>query len=483
MSLIRKIIQKYKGLSNAAKAGLWFIICNVLQRGVQFIVTPIYTRLLTPEQYGVYSLFITWMNLFSILGTLNLSAGVYYNGIIKNDRDIDSYTSSLQTLSSLCSAITFSLIFIINHLMPSLLNISYHSIILMFVYILVSPAIGFWSAQQRVLYKYRKIIIITLASSVIASLGGIILIQHTQLGGYGVVIAFVSVNVLINGYFFVRNFIRGHFYVSLQDWKETLNFSLPLIPHYLSQVILGQFDRIMINYYWGASKAGIYSLAYQVGLVMSILTSGINSAFTPWTYQQIKEKNYIGIKNVTNILFVFFLVVAAAITLVAPEIIGIIGSSEYREAMWAIPPVMMSSFVMFAYCAFGTILFYYEDTKRASIATTVGAVLNVILNGIFIPIMGYIAAGYTTLASYLLILCLYYLFMKKCCIREEVTELFDIKIISGILILLIVFSIISLFLYQTIWIRYIVFALLLIVLAVKRKKLTDVFEMMTEGKE
>ena len=159
------------------------------------------------------------------------------------------------------------------------------------------------------------------------------------------------------------------------------------------------------------------------------------------------------------------------------------GSSEYREAMWAIPPVMMSSFVMFAYCAFGTILFYYEDTKRASIATTVGAVLNVILNGIFIPIMGYIAAGYTTLASYLLILCLYYLFMKKCCIREEVTELFDIKIISGILILLIVFSIISLFLYQTIWIRYIVFALLLIVLAVKRKKLTDVFEMMTEGKE
>lgn len=465
------MIEKYKNLSTTIKAGLWFTVCNVLQRGIQFIVTPIYTRLLTTDQYGVYSLFMTWMNIFVIFGTLNLSAGIYYNGIIKDDRDVDTYTSSLQVLSAVCSVITFSIILMINFFVPSLFNIPEKMLFLMFSYVLVFPAIGFWSAQNRVYYRYRPIIIITLISSILAPLVGIVLVKNTELGGYGVVIGLVSVNLIINGFLYIKNMIKGKFNVSIVDWKDTLSFSLPLIPHYLSQVVLGQFDRIMINYFWGESKAGIYTLAYQVGLILSILTSGINSAFTPWIYQQIKKNAYSDIRKVTNVLLLLIAIITAAITLVAPEIIGVLGTSEYSEAIWAIPPVMMSSFVTFAYCTFGTVLFYFEDTKRASFATTSGAVLNIILNAIFIPAMGYIAAGYTTLISYLLIFALYYFFMKKCYERENVGEIFDVKAAVLMTMLLIGFSAVSILLYKTLWVRYVIFALLLSVILLNRKKI------------
>lgn len=478
MNLEERLLKSYKDMSSAVKAGLWFTICNVLQRGIQFVVTPIYTRLLTTEQYGDYSLFMTWMNILIIFGTLNMSGGIYYNGIIKKEKDVNIYTSSLQVLSTICTLVTFIIVFLINAIFPKALGMPNIYILLMFIYVLFYPAIELWSAQNRVKYNYRPILIVTLIAAFFAPVIGIILVKYTHLAGYGVVVGFVLVNVIINGIIYAKNLLKGHAIVKTNDWKETLKFSIPLVPHYLSQVILGQFDRIMINYYCGQSKAGIYTLAYQVGLILSILTSGINSAFTPWAYQHIKSRNYGELKKITNLLLGVFLLINSIIILIAPEIIAILGTNEYQEAIWAIPPVMISSFVTFAYCAFGTVLFYFEDTKRASLATTMGAILNVILNVIFIPIKGYIAAGYTTLASYLVIFIIYYLFMRKRCVKEHIEVLFDIRISVGMTIVLMVISGLSLSLYKYPIVRFVAFFTIIFGLIAKRKQINVVFASM-----
>ena len=71
---IKAVYRKYQNMNPVVKAGFAFTLCNVLQRGIQFLITPIYTRVLSTEQYGEYSLFITWMDIMLIFGTLNLSA-------------------------------------------------------------------------------------------------------------------------------------------------------------------------------------------------------------------------------------------------------------------------------------------------------------------------------------------------------------------------------------------------------------------------
>ena len=76
---MNKIIQKYKNSNVAIKAALWFTICNLLQKGITMISMPIFTRLLSTEQYGVLTIYNSWYSIISIIVTLNLAGGVIFN--------------------------------------------------------------------------------------------------------------------------------------------------------------------------------------------------------------------------------------------------------------------------------------------------------------------------------------------------------------------------------------------------------------------
>lgn len=470
---IKAIYQKYQNMSPVVKAGFAFTLCNVLQRGIQFLITPIYTRILSTEQYGEYSLFITWMDILLIFGTLNLSAGFYYNGLIKNERETYRYTSSLQLLSTLSTITVFGIIWGLYIWFPVLLNMSASRYFLMLLFILTQPALGFWTTQHRIKYDYKPVIFITLSGALFAPLVGIICFVFSDANILGLLLGFVAVNVLINGALYIRNLILGKGHFSLSEWKTALSFSIPLIPHYLSMIILAQFDRIMIDYYCGRAKAGIYTLAYQIGMALTILISGINNAFTPWMYQQIKKKDYRNIRRATSFLVFLLVVLNILVVLIAPEIISFLGTSEYRDAVWIIPPVALSMLVTFIYCAFGTVLFYFEDTKRVSIATASGAVLDLVLNVIFIPRYGFIAAGYTTLAGYLLILCVYYSFMKKCCRENEIkhSDIFNIRLLAFFIILSVGIAAVSLCVYHDLFLRYLLIVLTSVTLLFCREKI------------
>ena len=78
---MKKIITKYKNLPEAVKASLWFTICSILQKGISFITVPIFTRMLSTEEYGVISLFGAWQNIITIFATLNLSYQIFNNGM------------------------------------------------------------------------------------------------------------------------------------------------------------------------------------------------------------------------------------------------------------------------------------------------------------------------------------------------------------------------------------------------------------------
>ena len=101
--------------------------------------------------------------------------------------------------------------------------------------------------------------------------------------------------------------------------------------------------------------------------------------------------------------------------LLAPEAVRIFAPQEYYEAIWVIPPVAMSVYFMYAYDLFAKFAFYYEKTKVIMTASVLGALLNVVLNYIFIKRFGYIAAGYTTLVCFMVYSIAHYVFMRKVC--------------------------------------------------------------------
>ena len=168
----------------------------------------------------------------------------------------------------------------------------------------------------------------------------------------------------------------------------------------------------------------------------------------------------------------------------APEAIAIFAPPSYQEAIWTVPSVALSVFFMFLYTFFATFEFYYEKTQYIAGATVGGALLNIGLNYICIQKFGYIAAGYTTLFSYMLFALLHYYFMRKIC-KEYLNDLrpYNAKIILGISVGCLVAGFGIMATYKNNMIRYAVIAALAVALFCMRKKLMELVKMLLEIKK
>jgi len=179
--------------------------------------------------------------------------------------------------------------------------------------------------------------------------------------------------------------------------------------------VLSSADRIMIRDMAGGSQAGIYSLAYQLSLIMTLFNTALSQTLSPWIYQKIKADRA---GEVSQVAFLALGLIAGAnllLMLLAPEAVAVFAPAAYYDAIYVIPPVSMSVFFMFSYDLFAKFEFYFEKTFFIMAASVSGALLNIITNYIFIQRYGYYAAGYTTLFCYLVYAAGHYLMMNRVC--------------------------------------------------------------------
>lgn len=471
--MLEKTKKIYNKMFIASKAALWFTICGFVQKGISFITVPIFTRLLTTEQYGVVSIFYSWESIFIIFCTLNLFSGVFNNGMIKYENDRDGFLSSMQGLVStltLCMLLLYLLFF---KKLSLWIEISRVLIIVMFMEILANSAFSFWSAKQRFEFKYRNMVILTLVVSVLSPLVAAVSVINTpdKFGADVRIISSACIVIVFYGIIYIINYIKGKNFFSKKYWIYALKFNIPLVPHYLSTLILSQSDRIMISKMIGMAEAGIYGLSHNLAMILNILTTSINNAFAPWIYQRLKEEKYRDISSVCNKLFLFVAVALAFMMAFSPEVISILAPSEYYDAVYVIPPLAISLYFMFMYQIFANVEFYFEKNKFIMLASIFSAGFNVFLNYIFIKELGYIAAGYTTLVCYVILGISHYIFSDKVakkCIKDNI-HLFDIKIVIGISCILMVFGLIMLLLYKNLLLRYGLILIMCMIFFIKRK--------------
>lgn len=466
------LLNKYENLSAPVKASIWFTICNVVQKGIALISTPIFTRIMTTQQYGVYTIYQSWYQVLTIFATLNLSAGVFNNGLTKYPDKKNRLVSSLQGLSTTVTFLLFLIYIAYPKFWNDIFGMSTLFVVAMFAQLLLEPAYLFWSAEQRYRYSYKNLIFTTMIIAIGSPLIGIISVMSTTYKAEARVLSFVLVQVVLGLYFYVRAFIRGKCFFDSFFWKYALTFNIPLIPHYLSMTILNQSDRIMIDKMVGTSEAAIYGIAYTLAMMMTIITGAINSSFIPYTYQNIKEKRFKEIGKNAN--FILLLVAMGCVMAMAfgPELIKLFATDEYYNAIWVMPPVAASVFFMFLYPLFANVEFYYEKTKFVMVASCSGALLNIVLNYIYIRQYGYYAAGYTTLVCYIVFSVAHYFAYRKIVSNEpELESIYDIRFVillsCGVLIMM------GLMLvgYSNSWLRYIVLVGIVLVLLGNRNKI------------
>lgn len=472
IKMLSNIRKTYSQMSIVTKATLWFIICSILQKGIAVLTTPVFTRLMTTEQYGKFSVYSSWLQIITIFTTLRLNGAVFNKGMSKYKNDRDSYTATMQTVTIISTSICFIVYLVFRKQINALTELPTFIMVAMFIELFFIPAIDYWTVKKRYEYLYIPVVARTLVMAALNALIGVIAVCLLPEKGYARIITCVAVDVCFGLWLFISNYKKSRTKFVKEYAGFAIRFNVPLLIHYISQYILDQFDRIMVQKMVGIAAAGIYSVAYGVGLLLRIVTTSINNALVPWQYEKLEKKQY---KELDDVMFSFFCVVAACsvvLSCLAPEVMYILAGEAYYEGVYVIPPVALGLFFSFMYTLYANIEFYFEKAKFSMYISMVGAILNMGLNYIGIRMFGYIAAAYTTLICYLVFAIGHYLYTINCIkkSKDEQKHSFQVSRLIALSVGVLAFSILFVYLYDSMFIRYgIIIAIFIIVISQRNR--------------
>ena len=148
--------EKYRKMSIPVKASIWYMVCNVINKGISLLSTPIFTRLLTEEQYGTFAIFQSWFSILIIFTSLNVFLGGYQKGLLLFKEDIKRFTASQLGLTTTITIIFFGIYILNKNFWTGIFDLPSNLMTAMFIELLLMPALELWSTQQRFDYKYRK---------------------------------------------------------------------------------------------------------------------------------------------------------------------------------------------------------------------------------------------------------------------------------------------------------------------------------------
>lgn len=465
-----KITKLWTGLSLPVRTSFAIMIASFFQSGMKLLFVPIFTRILTTSEYGIVTVFESMQTTLGTITMLSLSASVYSRGMqeFKDDRDV--FTSSLLFLSNACTIFVGIFAVIFSKQLIPLLKVSGALLLIMFICFLFMPAYNFWIARQRFEYRYQGMLIVTILINIFSPLVAVFVVLNYD-GDKGFAKILGAELVLLFAYIilYIRTFYKSKCKINWNYVKYGLKFNLPLVPHYASQQILSSCDRIMISIMIDKSSAGIYGLSYQVASVVRIIWTSINTVLVPWEYDKIEAGKVEDIKKLTRVLIIAYGVVCVGIMFVAPEVIHIFAPASYHEGIYVIAPVIAGVFFTGLYSLLAILEFYYKKNIYVMVASTIAAVVNVVLNWIFIPIFGYQAAAYTTLVCYAIYALLHAINLK----RLKIDYFYDMKAIGVLSVVVALISLIVAQTYDGIILRYTLLLLLCVVAFFNRKKIID----------
>ena len=470
------LINKYKGLSETKKAALWYMMCSILLKGIALLTTPIFTRILSAEDYGLVSIYHSWADIVIIFISLRLDYSVFYKGMSKYRDDRDGYVASMQAITTTTALLCMLLYMVFSRSISAFTELSFFIMILILLRSAVYPSYQFWMIRERYEYRYKRFVAVILGLTFVnAALGILAVLAFPEKGGVARIVTDFAVYFAIGLCLYIVNFRKGLHKVKKEHIRFALLFNLPLIPHYLSTYVLHNIDRIMIQKMVGIVQAGIYSVAYSAGMMMNIVSSSLVNALTPWYYGKLENNNIGDVKRVFFPLMLCTCGLIFLFMLLAPEALMILAPSEYYEAVYIIPPLSASVIFALMYSFFSIPEFYFDANKFSMFASMGAAIINLVLNFFFIHMFGYLAAGFTTLVSHMFMAGAHYVYVKMI-IKRKGLDFINLRQVLFFYFMTIIVVVVMCLIYDYTLLRYSFAVAALIVLLLKKKKILEIIK-------
>ncbi len=391
-------MNQYKSL---AKNSFLFAVGSIGSKAISFFMLPLYTRFLSTSDYGQLDVLQTTISLLIPLVTLQAVEAVFRFSI--DMREKDSALSVLINAFFLCIVgilVTLSLFPVFHHFEPFSSYIAFFYSI-MFLTMFDSILKQF----VRGLEKIKTFVASDLAYTASFVAINIVFLVNLKWGLKGYFLSMVlahliSIVILV---FFGNVFKYLNFKFFDQSFLKTmLIYSIPLIPNGLMWWIISVSDRYILTYFLGFDATGIYSVANKFPSLITVMNSIFFMAWQLSAMQEYGKEGYSQFyKNIFGVLSAFLFTIIAFILLILKPLMSIFVAESFYES-WRYVPFLLIGAVFHAFSSFfGTNYTASKKTIGAFTTTVVGAVVNVAINFILIPVWGIQAAAFSTMMAYL----------------------------------------------------------------------------------
>jgi O-antigen/teichoic acid export membrane protein len=394
--------------SRLVRGSITYAGANFAIKALNLLFLPLYTRFLSPSDYGVISLAETFAAALAVGFSLGLDSGVtrLYFQYVSNASQLHRYVSSCLRFAAIWNlAVVAVLLSVVGRvLIPWVaphLSVPFYPFIAM--------AIGTGALLQIIQYRFilyqveqrpRSYAVLAMSLFFTTTAVVVALVVFARWGAFGMLFGrlLATTLVAIGVVYLLRSWITAPI-----EWKfvrETLRLSMPLVPHYLMALCLVVADRFILAHYRSLQEVGLYSLAYTLGMAMFLVSVSIGQAWQPIYFDTARKsegRQILG--KISSSLAVFLTAVAILGVQIAPYFAEVLDSRYLpvaRLVPWVIGGYLLHAFFGLSQLA----LLEGKKTKFIAIVSGVAFALNLVLNFWWIPRLGMYGAAYATLLAY-----------------------------------------------------------------------------------
>ena len=392
-----------------ARGSLLITLANLVPRAGAFLLLPIYTRFLSTADFGIVSLAGSTALLLAIAYRLGLDAA-----LLRMHHDLGSgerrtlYATVVAV--SLASAVTVTIIGAL--VVPALLDPAAADSLTPVV--LLALAIGavntfqyvpsVWLRATEQTGRYLLLALVAFAAVVVIT---VILVVIVRLGAVGSLAGQLAGAMVMAGAALAIMWRQRPWRFDGSLARRALDFGLPLLPHTLAGWLLNVSDRWLLGLLLGLAVAdalaaiGVYSLGYQLGYAIGLAAISFNAAWLPFLYRVgVGPRGPVILRESTTLVVAGFAALAAALAIMAPDLVALIAPAEWSAAADVTAVVAFASAANAAGLMFASGIYLDRATRVMPLLTLVAAGLNLAVNLLLIPRIGIMGAAWSTLLAY-----------------------------------------------------------------------------------
>ncbi|WP_455719408.1 oligosaccharide flippase family protein [Agathobacter sp.] len=413
-----------------------FTLGNIATKLISFFLIPLYTNVLTTSEYGVADLVITVATIVIPILTLNVMEAV-----MRFNLDQGANQNKITKIGIVVLGVT---VLIGTILIPICNSISILSGLGVFVYFycVTSAASQIFLCDLRgkellVHYSIGNVI-----NTFLIAIFNIVFLLLFRLGIQGYLLAYIFANFIVAIYAFIVG--KGYNAICEKIDKnkmlEMFKYSVVLIPNSFMWWIMNSSDHLMVTGMFGVVANGIYAISYKLPTLISTFTGIFNQA---WSYSAIREENSDDVDTYTNSVFklmigIIMLIGIGMMTFIK-VFLRVYISNEYYVA-WKYTPFLIIGCVYLTLGTFvSTSYTVHKDSMGFLLSGSFGAILNIVLNWIFIPVIGVYGAALATCVSYISVFIFRIIHTRKYIIYKIATKEFIIGTIALIISAIVIY--------------------------------------------